>query len=168
MKLQEKFVRRQLEIMNTVADRCTLATVRKAQDACGSLIRFAHRYDVVEREKEKNGIRAVLTVPRDELRGGIIMYIHGGGYTCGSLDYVRGFASMLSAELGIRVFAPEYRLAPEHPYPAAIEDAHAAYRWLMEMGYAPDRIILAGESAGSACVSARLERPMSQRPDKTA
>ncbi len=158
MKLQEKFVRRQLEIMNTVADRCTLATVRKAQDACGSLIRFAHRYDVVEREKGKNGIRAVLTVPRDELRGGIIMYIHGGGYTCGSLDYVRGFASMLSAELGIRVFAPEYRLAPEHPYPAAVEDAHAAYRWLMEMGYTPDRIILAGESAGGGLCYALCQR----------
>lgn len=158
MKLQEKFVRRQLEIMNTVADKVTLATARKAQDACGSLIRFAHRHDVVEHEKERGGMRGVLTVPRDEVRGGIILYIHGGGYTCGSIDYVRGFASVLSAELGMRVFAPEYRLAPEHPYPAAIEDVIEAYRWVLEMGYSPDRIILAGESAGGGlCYSLCLK-----------
>ena len=158
MKLHDSFVRRQLEVMSGVADRVKLSTARKAQDAAGSLIRFTHRNEVVEHEREKNGMRAVLTVPRDELRGGIILYLHGGGYACGSLDYVRGCASMISAELGIRVFAPEYRLAPEHPYPAAIDDAHAAYRWIMEIGYTPDRIVLAGESAGGGLCYALCQR----------
>ena len=158
MKLHDSFVRRQLEVMSSVADKVTLSTARKAQDAAGSLIRFTHRNEVVEHEREKNGMRAVLTVPRDELRGGIILYLHGGGYACGSLDYVRGCASMISAELGIRVFAPEYRLAPEHPYPAAIDDAHAAYRWIMEIGYTPDRIVLAGESAGGGLCYALCQR----------
>ena len=158
MKFQDNFVRRQLEVMRAVPDNVTLSTARKAQDAVGSLIRFTHRNEVVEHEREKNGMRAVLTVPRDELRGGIILYLHGGGYACGSLDYVRGCASMICAELGIRVFAPEYRLAPEHPYPAAIEDAHAAYRWIMEMGYTPDRIVLAGESAGGGLCYALCQK----------
>ena len=158
MKFQDNFVRRQLEVMSEVADKITLATARKTQDAAGSLVRFLHRQEVVEHEKEKNGMRAVLTVPRDEVRGGIILYIHGGGYTCGSLDYVRGCASMICAELGIKVFAPEYRLAPEHPYPAAIEDVHAAYRWVMDMGYTPDRIVLAGESAGGGLCYALCQR----------
>ena len=87
MKLQDSFVRRQLEAMSGVADKVTLSTARKAQDAAGSLIRFTHRNEVVEHEREKNGMRAVLTVPRDELRGGIILYLHGGGYTCGGIEY---------------------------------------------------------------------------------
>ena len=158
MKLHDNFVRKQIEVMRAVPDNVTLSTARKAQDAVGSLIRFTHRNEVVEHEREKNGMRAVLTVPRDELRGGIILYLHGGGYACGSLDYVRGCASMICAELGIRVFAPEYRLAPEHPYPAAIEDAYEAYHWIMEMGYTPDRIVLAGESAGGGLCYALCQR----------
>ena len=158
MKLQDAFVRRQLEITSGVTDKLSLAAARRAQDTLGSLVCFTHRQDVVEQQKENNGMRAVLAIPRDELRGGIVLYIHGGGYTCGSLDYVRGCASMISAELGIKVFAPEYRLAPEHPYPAAIDDVHAAYRWVMEMGYTPDRIVLAGESAGGGLCYALCQR----------
>ena len=86
MKLHDSFVRRQLEVMSGVADKVTLSTARKAQDAAGSLIRFTHRNEVVEHEREKNGMRAVLTVPRDELRGGIILYLHGGGFVSGDMD----------------------------------------------------------------------------------
>ena len=148
MKIHDIFVRRQLELMGSVADNVTLATARRVQNTFGALMRFAHRNDVVVNDKENDGMRATLVVPRDELRGGVILYLHGGGYTCGNLDYARGFSTMLSAEIGMRVFAPEYRLAPEHPYPAAIEDAYKAYLWLIEQGYSPAHIILAGESAG--------------------
>ena len=158
MKLHDSFVRRQLEVMSGVADKVTLSTARKAQDAAGSLIRFTHRNEVVEHEREKNGMRAVITVPRDELRGGIILYLHGGGYACGSLDYVRGCASMISAELGIRVFAPEYRLAPEHPYPAALDDAMDAYGHLLSSGYDPSRIALCGDSAGGGLCYALCQK----------
>ena len=166
VKLQDKFVRRQLELMNSVADNVTLATARRVQNTFGALMRFNNRHDVVINDKEKDGMRASLVVPRDELRGGVILYIHGGGYACGNLDYARGFSTMLSAEVGMRVFAPEYRLAPEHPYPAAIEDVYKAYLWLIELGYSPDRIILVGESAGgglcySLCIRLReTDKPM--------
>ena len=156
VKFQDKFVRRQLELMNSVADNISLASVRRAQNTFGAFMRFTHRRDVVINDRSVDGMRASLVVPRDELRGGIILYLHGGGYTCGSLDYARGFSTMLSAELGMRVFAPEYRLAPEHPYPAAIEDALSAYRWLIASGYTSDKIILAGESAGGGLCYALL------------
>ena len=149
MKLQDKFLRRQLELMNSIADNVTLATARRVQNAFGAIVRFNHRRDVVINDKERDGMRASLVVPRDELRGGVILYLHGGGYACGNLEYARGFSTMLSAEIGMRVFAPEYRLAPEHPYPAAIEDAYKAYLWLIDLGYHPDRIMLVGESAGA-------------------
>ena len=156
MKFQDRFVRRQLELMNSLADGISLGLVRKVQDRFGAFMRFTRRRDVVISDRSVDGMRASLVVPRDELRGGVILYLHGGGYTCGSLDYARGFSTMLSAELGMRVFAPEYRLAPEHPYPAAIEDALRAYRWLLAAGYANDKIILAGESAGGGLCYALL------------
>lgn len=148
MNLQDKFVRKQLELMNSVADNVSLSLVRKVQDKFGAFMRFVKRREVVIHDKTIDGMRASLVVPRDELRGGVILYLHGGGYTSGTIDYARGFSMMLSAELGMKVLAPEYRLAPEHPYPAAIEDSLKAYRWLIASGYTPDRIIVAGESAG--------------------
>ena len=62
-------------------------------------------------------------MPKDERRQGVILYLHGGGYTCGSLEYAKGFAATLADECGVRVFCAAYRLAPEHRYPAALDDA---------------------------------------------
>ena len=77
-----------------------------------------------------------------------ILYLHGGGYTCGGLDYALGFGSTLADESGAKVFCAAYRLAPEAPFPAAVEDALESYRYLLDKGYAPKKICLCGESAG--------------------
>ena len=74
-------------------------------------------------------------MPKDQRRTGVILYLHGGGYTCGSLEYAKGFASTLATECGVRVFCAAYRLAPEHPYPAALEDALESYEYLLKKGY---------------------------------
>ena len=87
-------------------------------------------------------------VPKDERRQGVILYLHGGGYTCGDLEYARGVGSLLASYTGTRVFCPAYRLAPEHPFPAAPEDALSCYRYLLEKGYSAEHITLCGESAG--------------------
>lgn len=79
---------------------------------------------------------------------GILLYLHGGGFTAGRLEYARGFGSTLAVRTGFPVLYPAYRLAPEYPYPAALEDAYAAYQYLLEDGYDPSNIILCGESAG--------------------
>lgn len=148
MNLSDKLIRSQLEITKPIADDTGIDLMRSLQDKIGKLMHFTRRRDVVVSEHEENAIKGALIVPRDELRGGIILYLHGGGYTCGTLEYAKGFATVLSAECGMRVVAAEYRLAPEFPFPAALDDAFAAYCSLLDNGYTADKIILAGESAG--------------------
>lgn len=79
---------------------------------------------------------------------GVILLLHGGGYHAGSLVTHRGFAGRVSRRFGLRVLLPDYRLAPEHPYPAAPEDAEAVYDALLASGIAPSDIVLLGDSAG--------------------
>ena len=77
-----------------------------------------------------------------------VLYCHGGGYTCGQLGYARILASKLALCTGYDVLSFEYRLAPDNPYPAQIEDALTAWDYLMYMGYGARDIIVAGDSAG--------------------
>ena len=78
----------------------------------------------------------------------VILYCHGGGYTSGNLGYSRILASKLANVTGWQVLSFEYRLAPEHPYPAAVEDAVKAWDYLMHLGYGARDIVVAGDSAG--------------------
>lgn len=80
--------------------------------------------------------------------GRVLLYLHGGGYTIGSPLAYRELATQLAKAAGSALFVPDYRLAPENPYPAAPEDAMAAYRGLLDLGYAPADIVVAGDSAG--------------------
>ncbi|MEG1789987.1 MAG: alpha/beta hydrolase [Oscillospiraceae bacterium] len=83
-----------------------------------------------------------------------LLYLHGGGYVAGSLGYARGFAGTLADAVGIRTLCIGYRLAPEHPFPAALEDAFAAYEYLLSQGCRADDISLIGESAGGGLILA--------------
>jgi epsilon-lactone hydrolase len=85
-----------------------------------------------------------------------ICYFHGGAYTAGSLATHRLHVANLSAVTGVRVLNVDYRLAPEDPHPAAVDDAAAAYRWLLAEGLAPSRVVLAGDSAGGGLAAAAL------------
>jgi acetyl esterase/lipase len=85
-----------------------------------------------------------------------ILYFHGGGYVLGSIHSHRDMCERLSRAAQARVLALDYRLAPEHPFPAAVEDARAAYRWLLKQGLSPKRIALAGDSAGGGLTFATL------------
>jgi acetyl esterase/lipase len=78
----------------------------------------------------------------------IILFLHGGGYIAGSIESHKNLIGRLSAATNAAVLAVSYRLAPEHPYPAALEDALAAYRWLLHHPYARSRIVIVGLSAG--------------------
>lgn len=86
----------------------------------------------------------------------VIFYLHGGGYCLGSCESHRGLVADLAVAAGARGLLPEYRLAPEHPFPAAIEDAVAAYRWLLQSGVHPSRVVIAGDSAGGGLTLATL------------
>ena len=89
---------------------------------------------------------------------GVILYLHGGGYVAGSPATHRPITAALARLAARRVFALEYRLAPEHRFPAAVDDALAGYRWLLQQGVAPESLALAGDSAGGGLVLAALAR----------
>jgi len=160
MALSAKFIRAQLELLKPLLQRLDLESARKGQERLGELMQFLHRREVAVRRHRFESFEGAWVLPRDKRRQGVILYLHGGGYTCGDLDYALGFGSTLAAQFGSRVFCPAYRLAPEHPFPAAPEDAFTAYTYLLSKGYDPRQITLCGESAGgglcwSLCLKVR-------------
>jgi phosphinothricin tripeptide acetyl hydrolase len=86
----------------------------------------------------------------------VIHYLHGGGYVIGSINTHREMISRIARAAGARVLAIDYRLAPENPFPAAVEDCTAAYRWLLSTGVDPARLVIAGDSAGGGLTVATL------------
>src|SRR3990172_5975817 len=86
----------------------------------------------------------------------VVLYLHGGGYVIGSINSHREMVSRIARASGARALAIDYRLAPEHPFPAAVEDATKAYRWLLKQGIGPEKIVVAGDSAGGGLTVATL------------
>ena len=84
------------------------------------------------------------------------MFLHGGGYIVCSVGTHRDMIARLSRSSGVRALGVDYRLAPEHPFPAAVEDATAAYRWMISSGIDPARVVIAGDSAGGGLALATL------------
>ncbi|GHU70759.1 esterase [Spirochaetia bacterium] len=95
-----------------------------------------------------NGIEAELLTPENPSGESIVLYIHGGGLVSGNVRTSRGFASQLASESGLRVYTLSYRLAPEHPYPAANDDCFAVYQALLEK-YPRNSISFIGDSGGA-------------------
>lgn len=120
---------------------------RAAQEKLAVLSAPSHG---LERETfEIDGIPAEWTRPSfPHEKKNVILYCHGGGYTCGGLGYASILAGKMALSIGYEVLSFEYRLAPEFPYPAAIEDGMKIWDYLMRMGYGADKVILAGDSAG--------------------
>lgn len=87
-----------------------------------------------------------------------VLYLHGGGYVAGVTKTYHPLCSRLATELRADVFLPDYRLAPEHPYPAAVDDAVAAYDMLLAHGWDPAHLVIAGDSAGGGLTLATLLR----------
>ena len=154
MELSAKLVRAQLHFFKPFVANCSLETTRKGQDKLGELMSVLHKREVYMKDHDYKIQQGAWVMPKDQRRTGVILYLHGGGYTCGSLEYAKGFAATLASQCGVRVFCAAYRLAPENPYPAAVDDALEAYRYLLKKGYAPRQILLCGESAGGGLIYA--------------
>lgn len=122
-----------------------LRLARIVQDETGKLIgdSLADFEDISWTDLE-----ACYALPPETAGEGVVLYLHGGGYATGSIQYAKGFGSVLARHTGLKTLCIAYRLAPEHPYPAALEDSIRAYLYLLAQGYAPPRILLCGESAG--------------------
>jgi len=102
------------------------------------------------------GTPALSVVARGVSPERTVLYLHGGGFTFHLPRSYTRFAALLSRQLDARVLVPEYRLAPEHPFPAAPEDCFAVYRWLLDAGVEPARLAVAGDSAGGNLTLATL------------
>lgn len=148
MAISAKNMRAQMIRLKPFLSACSLQTLRKGQNMVGELMEHSLRDQTISREHPFDEFTGSWIIPKDERRQGVILYLHGGGYTCGGLEYAQGFGTILAVQTGTKVFCAAYRLAPEHPFPAALEDALMAYQYLLQKGYAPDRITLCGESAG--------------------
>lgn len=156
MSLSAKTIRAQLVMLRPLLRSCSLETMRRGQDKLGELMETRYRRQVLVRDHPFEHFEGAWIIPKDERRQGVILYLHGGGYTCGSLEYAKGFGATLAAQCGARVFCGAYRLAPEHPFPAALEDGLECYQYLLAKGYS--RITLCGESAGGGlCYSLCLK-----------
>jgi epsilon-lactone hydrolase len=108
-------------------------------------------------EKVKAGdIEAMWVDASDKKEDATILYLHGGGYTMGSCKTHAALAGELSSLSQTRVLSVEYRLAPENPYPAALQDAVGAYRWLLRQGVPAQSIVIGGDSAGGGLTFATL------------
>ena len=127
---------------------------RKDIDARG--LAYGVAADVGVEPVTAGGVRAEWTATAGDARDAALLYFHGGGYVIGSLDSHRHLVAELGRACGVAALALDYRLAPEHPFPAAVEDALAGYRFLLGRGVAPGRIALAGDSAGGGLVVAAM------------
>lgn len=103
-----------------------------------------------------NGVNGEWVRAGQTVAGKVVVYCHGGGYIMGNAKTARGLAVILSQATNCSVFSLDYRLAPEHPFPAALDDARAAYRWLLETGNPAENIVFCGDSAGGGLALAAL------------
>ena len=127
---------------------------RKDIDARG--LAYGLAADVGVEPVTANGIRAEWTTTPKDARDAALLYLHGGGYVIGSLDSHRHLAAEAGRAAGIAALALDYRLAPEHPFPAAVDDALAGFRFLLGRGISPGRVAIAGDSAGGGLVVAAM------------
>jgi len=110
----------------------------------------------VRRENIDANVPAAWFWTENSVADRVVLYFHGGAYCLGSRDTHAGIAGRIAKAARARCFMPNYRLAPENPHPAAVEDATGAYRWLLEQGYRPGNIVVAGDSAGGGLTLATL------------
>jgi acetyl esterase/lipase len=115
-------------------------------------------FGVTRRQVLTAGVMAERHAPQRGPIRGAILYLHGGGFVSGSPRTHRGIAGRLARGVGAEVVVPDYRLAPEHPFPAALDDAAAVYRALLARTGDPSRLAIAGDSAGGNLVFALLLR----------
>jgi len=117
---------------------------------------FKIQADVHCEPVDAGGVPAEWITTPNVLDERVIYYLHGGGYAIGSINTHREMVSRLSRAASARVLIIDYRLAPENPFPAALGDSITAYRWLLSSGVSPDRLVIAGESAGGGLTLATL------------
>ncbi|MEK8129510.1 alpha/beta hydrolase [Paenibacillus filicis] len=114
--------------------------------------------DLITEEVDIDGMKGEWQIVPESQEDRVLLYLHGGGFMFGSIATHRGESSELGRAAKARTLAINYRLAPEHPFPAPIDDALKAYSWLLDQGYPAKHIMIAGDSAGGNLTAAVLMR----------
>ena len=132
----------------------TVESLRKALDLMASFPKIAK--DVKIEKVNINGIHAEWITTPNINKNNVLLYFHGGAYIGGSIRNSREFCSRISRSTGVSVLNVDYRLAPEYPFPSALEDSINTYKWLLKTGFLPENIIFGGDSAGGGLVIATM------------
>lgn len=147
------------EVINLLTSRPrpenpTLEEMRLGFEMLG--MKFCASDSVQTEAVDANGVKAEWVSAAGVETERCVLYLHGGGYVIGSSATHRGLAERLSRAASARVLVIDYRLAPEHPFPAAVDDATTAYRWLLASGEDASKLAIAGDSAGGGLTAATL------------
>jgi monoterpene epsilon-lactone hydrolase len=146
-ELDERGMRMWQNLAELAAQDASVDEMREAYEALHA--EFAPPPEAAVRPMSAGGVSSLVVAPPDEASISMI-YLHGGGFSLGSAFGYRHLAGALAMAAGTAVLVPDYRLAPEHPFPAALDDVLGAYRWLLDRGTDPGRILIAGDSSGGA------------------
>ena len=133
----------------------SVGAIRLAMEA-GALFQFMPWKVNLESFRLDNRLEAEWLRPREAHPTRVLLYLHGGGYVIGSLNTHRSLVGSLAQRTGLNVLTINYRKAPDHPFPAALNDARRAYRWLLRHGHQPHDIVVGGDSAGGGLALALL------------
>jgi acetyl esterase/lipase len=151
-----ELIQQLLANQQNAVEQASVMHLRLAMETLSSTLPIAETVSVTE--SRVAGIPGLKLTPTEQRSPWHLMYFHGGGYVSGSALTHKGLTSQLAAACDAITWSVDYRLAPEAPFPAAIDDATSAYTSLLESGVDPQRILFAGDSAGGGlCVSASLK-----------
>lgn len=160
--LQSYTIRYYLHYLKRKTQHKTL-DIRRARQVLETIGKRSPMAENTQTEKlSASGIPAEWVRTPQSQAGRVVMYLHGGAYLAGSLASHRGLASQISHYAQAEVLQVDYRLAPEHPFPAGLEDALTAYAWLQQQ-FPPSQIVLAGDSAGGGLALATLLKLREER-----
>jgi len=140
----ERYLRKFLPVARWMLAYVPLPVMRWVQSA--GAVRLPA--DIQREQVTADGVPCEWLIPDHSSSDQVLLYLHGGGFVYGWTNMHREMVSHLARQMQIRVLVVDYRLAPEFPFPAALEDCTTVYRWLLQQGIAPQNIVMAGDSAG--------------------
>jgi monoterpene epsilon-lactone hydrolase len=154
--MASKELQKIIEVMKSRPAMGTLPIEEQRDTLEAGMTQFPLAPDVRCEAVNAGGVPAEFVSTPESDESTVMYYLHGGGYVVGSIVSHREMASRLARAAKARVLLVDYRLAPEHPFPAAVEDSVAGYKWLLSSGVKPGRVVIAGESAGGGLTAATL------------
>jgi monoterpene epsilon-lactone hydrolase len=145
-----------LEVLNSLPDSSDLSFEERRSNFEVQASQLPVAENVSCEPLSVDNIPAEWIVPAEALERSMLLYLHGGGYCIGSINTYRGMVSHIAVAAKTKALLIDYRLAPENPFPAAVEDSTAAYEWLLSQGVVSSDIIIAGDSAGGGLTVSTL------------